>query len=295
VKAENTSDFNRLANIFNAWLKPQVSGSAGGLAEISSYTLQLPGKRLRPVLCLAVAEMLDVKLDSLRTPCLSLEYIHVYSLIHDDLPALDDDSLRRGQATAHIKFGEAAALLAADHLQAQAYKVLTSDRSIPAETRLAVLDTIAKASMDLCEGQLLDVSAPKKGTFEQQLAELEKRHSLKTGALIRAALSIPSHFLPELERAAMQSRLEEFGHHFGLLFQITDDILDVTSSEEAMGKDLSSDEERGTPTYVSVCGLERAQELAAESANLAKKSLSEFGEKAGFLQSLCDVIRLRDR
>ncbi len=290
----NTNNFSKLAGVFDVWLAEEAECAVGSLAEVSRYTLLLPGKRLRPVLCLAVGEMLDVPLSLLRLPCLALEYLHAYSLMHDDLPALDDDNLRRGHATAHVTFGEAAAVLAADRLHAEAYYLLASDDSIPLAVRLSLLKCLSLASIELCDGQYLDILSERGNSEQESIAELERRHLLKTGALIRAAVLAPSYFLKDAEQDAVRQQLESFARNFGLLFQITDDILDATSSEKVMGKTNASDQKTDKATYLSVCGLEKARELAEQSAKAAEDSLEDFGEKANFLKSLCNSVLKRD-
>lgn len=292
---QNDSDFYRLVGVFNDWLEQETSRASEDLAEISRYTLLLPGKRLRPVLCLAVGELLKIPQAVLRAPCLSLEYLHAYSLMHDDLPALDDDDLRRGKPTAHVVHGEAAALLGGDRLHAEAYYLVASAENIPEDVRLSLLSSLSEASIQLCDGQHLDVLSEQAESRKESLDDIRKRHALKTGALIRAAVLAPTYFLASSERNTVQTQLGSFAENFGLLFQITDDILDATSSEEVMGKPLSSDEEKGRATYLSVCGLEGAKAMAQASAEASVRALESFGEQAKFLKTLCNYVISRDR
>jgi geranylgeranyl diphosphate synthase type II len=237
------------------------------------YSLLAGGKRIRPVLALATAKALGHDAESVLPTAAAIELIHTYSLIHDDLPAMDDDDLRRGRPTCHIAHGENVAILAGDGLFAEAYRlVLTEQQGEPARL-VAALKTISDAIGvgGMVGGQYVDVAA------EAELGEegLRHMHELKTGRLIAASVAVAPALLgaPDPARAA----LERFGAEIGVLFQIVDDILDVTGSEEEMGKQAGADERLGKRTYVSVFGLERAQALAAESHSRARNVLDDAG------------------
>jgi geranylgeranyl pyrophosphate synthase len=284
-----------LADLFESWLRELPVAEPGSLADIAAYTLFLPGKRLRPVLALASGELLGIELSRLRPLALALEYLHVYSLIHDDLPALDNDALRRGMPTAHIKFGEAEAVLAGDWLHAQVFSTLALAEDFGDEAGRAISGLISRVSAELCEGQLMDLRASELSDSTAALELLERRHLLKTGALIRAAVSAPALLLSRDEQDGVYTALDTYGKHLGLLFQITDDILDVCSSTSKTGKPTASDERQGTPTYVSVYGVARAKELAAACASDAQSAIQQFGKQAEFLQLLSGLMLNRER
>lgn len=299
------NNFRRLVGLWESWLSEEFSPSSlcSSLEEAYRYSLFSPGKRLRPVLALASAEMLNVPFSRIKPFALAIEYIHTFSLIHDDLPAMDNDSLRRGKPTCHVKFGEATALLAGDALVGKAFSLLASRAEEEPEICASLTGLLARTLVELCEGQMMDLEASGRGSpSEQCLLDdsreqelLEERHMKKTGALIRASLIGPTRFLQGTVQRETEKRLSEYGSCLGLLFQITDDILDATSTTEVLGKDAASDARQGTPTYVSVFGLEQAGDLAAEVAIKAKCALSPFGEKAAFLVWLCDYVLERER
>ncbi len=233
------------------------------------YSLLAGGKRIRPVLALAAARGLGEDPDGVLPTAAAIELIHTYSLIHDDLPAMDDDDLRRGRPTCHIAYGENVAILAGDGLFAEAYRLVLSEQQGEPDRLLGALRTISDAIGvgGMVGGQYVDVAG------DADLGEdgLRQMHALKTGRLIAASVAVTPALLgaPEPARAA----LERFGAEIGVLFQIVDDILDVTGSEAEMGKQVGADERLGKRTYVSVFGLERAQALAAESHARARAEL----------------------
>ena len=256
------------------------------LGEAMRYSLLAGGKRIRPVLALATAEALGRDPDGVLPLAAAIEMIHTYSLIHDDLPAMDDDELRRGRATCHVAFGEDVAILAGDGLFAEALRLALSRQEGPAENVLAavreVVDAVGTAGM--VGGQFLDVA----GKDEVELRHL---HELKTGALIAASVG-SMLALEGLERPATIP-YRRFAAELGVVFQIVDDILDVTGDEAEIGKPRGSDERHGKSTYVSVHGLERARELARESHAGARAALDEADGDTGRLACIADYILTR--
>ena len=270
------------------------STSVSGLDQAYFYSLMAEGKRIRPLLALMSADLLIVNRNKLRGLALSLEYLPTASLIHDDLPCLDNDDLRRGKPTCHKKFGEGVALIAADALIAQAFIAVTNSTDYGAEEKAALTKLLAESLNSLCEGQMLDLQATDKAPeLDSKNTEgdlLDIRHSNKTGALIKAAVCGPC-ILKSLDSDDFQSRaLEDFSLDLGLLFQITDDILDVSRSSNELGKTAGKDAREGTITYVSEYGLEQAKELAREKCESAKSHLAPFAEKAEQFSQFCDYI-----
>jgi geranylgeranyl diphosphate synthase, type II len=259
-----------------------------GLEEAMRYSLLAGGKRIRPVLALATAEALG------RAPVMALaaaiELIHTYSLIHDDLPAMDDDELRRGKPTCHVVYGEDVAILAGDGLFAEAIKlVLDEQDGQPDRVLRALRHLVAAISVSgMVGGQYVDV----KETAPHDEAGLRHLHALKTGRLIAAAIECPVLLFGGGEAATMG--LRRFAAELGVLFQIVDDILDVTGDEAALGKPQGSDERHGKRTYVSVFGLDRARELARESHSNARAALADAGGQTATLEQITDYILTRD-
>ena len=263
--------------------------ATGGLEAAMRYSLLAGGKRVRPVLCLATGRSLGIDSDALLPAAAAIEMIHTYSLIHDDLPAMDDDDLRRGQPTAHVEFGEAVAILSGDGLFAEAV-ALVGGGPWPADRVVEAIRILALAAgVDgMVGGQYVDITAE-----ELDDTGLELLHSLKTGRLISASVEVALAIggTPIVEREPYRA----FASELGILFQIVDDILDVTGSEEATGKPMGSDERHGKITYVSLFGLERARELAARAHRGAVGSLDRIDAETGSLRSVADYIHDRDR
>jgi geranylgeranyl diphosphate synthase type II len=259
--------------------------ATGGLDEAMRYSLLAGGKRIRPVLTLATADALGRDRAEFAPFAAAIELIHTYSLIHDDLPAMDDDGLRRGQPTCHVKFGEAVAILAGDGLFAEAIRLVTERQGGPPENVLAALQRLVSAAgVDgMVGGQFMDI----KGEPD----DLRRLHELKTGRLIAASVDcVP--LLCGLTGPATIA-LGRFAAELGVLFQIVDDILDVTGEEAALGKPQGSDERHGKLTYVSLFGLDRARELAAESHSNARAALTESGFETETLDRITDYILTR--
>jgi geranylgeranyl diphosphate synthase, type II len=259
-----------------------------GLEEAMRYSLLAGGKRVRPVLALATARALGAEpKDFLNVAC-AIELIHTYSLIHDDLPAMDDDDLRRGLPTAHVKFGEDVAILAGDGLFAEAVRLFCEQRGDPPRVLAALRELTAATGVDgMVGGQYVDVAGE-----ESDAEGLRALHALKTGRLIAASVGVVLVLegLPEPETMPYRS----FAGELGVLFQIVDDILDVTQSEEQLGKPRGSDERHGKLTYASLFGLDRARELAAESHRKALAALAEAGGETGDLKRIADYVFTRN-
>jgi geranylgeranyl diphosphate synthase type II len=250
------------------------------------YSLLAGGKRIRPVLALATAEALGHPHDDVLPLAAALELIHTYSLIHDDLPAMDDDDLRRGRPTCHRQFGEPVAILAGDGLFAEAIAlVLERQQGDPARVNAALAELAGAAGVGgMVGGQYLDVAGTE--------TDIRHLHELKTGRLIGASVACVLLLTGVNEPATLPYR--RFAAELGVLFQIVDDILDVTGDEASLGKPQGSDERHGKRTYVSVFGLDRARELAAESHRKARTALAETGGQTGSLEQITDYILTRD-
>ncbi len=242
-----------------------------GLEEAMRYSLLAGGKRIRPVLALATARAIGLEQREVLPLAGAIELIHTYSLIHDDLPAMDDDALRRGAPTCHVRFGEDVAILAGDGLYAEAFKHLLTAQHSPAQRVLLAAAELASATgVDgMVGGQYADVSS---NTPEGPVA-LRRLHELKTGRLIGA--SVVCVLLLGGSDGPARMCFRRFAAELGVLFQIVDDILDVTGTDDALGKPRGSDERHGKRTYVSEFGMERARELAAESHRTARDALAE--------------------
>lgn len=260
------------------------------LREAMTYTLLGPGKRIRPILALCACQACGGDMSRALPGACAVEMIHAYSLIHDDLPAMDDDDLRRGRPTCHKRFDEATAILAADALQALAFDTL-SNYVYPAEVAVQCVSALADAAgpCGMVAGQTLDVRAGKNPhEYIRTLDILENVHRLKTGALIRVSLIIGA-MLADAQPEQIES-LKGYGEWLGLLFQVTDDLLDVTADEADMGKRTHKDIEKGKVTYPGFIGMEKSQQYAAELAQRAKSNLDAFGENADMLRLLADYV-----
>ncbi len=261
-----------------------------GLAEAMRYSLLAPGKRIRPVLALATALALDRDPQDVMPLAAAIELIHTYSLIHDDLPAMDDDDLRRGRATCHVAFGENVAILAGDALYAEALShIVTHQRAEPGDLLRAIGRLAAATGVDgMVGGQYLDVTELAPAGPEG----LRRLHALKTGRLIAASVECVLELVPAGEPERIH--FEQFASELGVLFQIVDDILDVTGTDAALGKPSGSDARHGKRTYVSEHGLERARELANVSHAAARAALAGAAPRgAAELEQITDFIYTR--
>lgn len=232
------------------------------------------GKRLRALLVYATARCLDVPLEQVDGAAAAVELIHAYSLVHDDLPAMDDDDLRRGRPTVHRAFDEATAVLVGDALGTLAFEVLAADNTVPADVRAALVVTLARASgsTGMVGGQALDLDAERRCERPLQLADLQDLHRRKTGALIEACIALPLQIATP--PAAVQQALEACGRALGLAYQVQDDVLDVEMSSQALGKTAGKDAAHGKLTYVSLLGLDGAKREAAALFAKAREALA---------------------
>jgi len=265
--------------------------ATAGLEEAMRYSLLAGGKRIRPVLALATAGALDLDRAALLPLAGALELIHTYSLIHDDLPAMDDDDLRRGRLTCHKAFGEDVAILAGDGLYAEAFRLLLTEQQGEPADLLAAAAELARATgvQGMVGGQFMDVAE----TASAGPAGLRRLHELKTGRLIAASIECVLLLAGDRKPATIPT-FRVFASELGVLFQIVDDILDVTGSEATLGKQQGSDERLGKRTYVTEFGLDGARKLAGESHERARASLSGAANlDAAELEQITDFIATR--
>ncbi len=265
--------------------------ASAGLQEAMRYSLLAGGKRIRPVLALATADAIGLPETAVLPLAAAIELIHTYSLIHDDLPAMDDDDLRRGRPTCHRAFGEDVAILAGDGLYAEAFRLLLSEQQGAPANVLAAARELAGATgvSGMVGGQYLDVA----GTAPAGADGLRRLHELKTGRLIAASVECVL-LLAGGQKPATMSYFRTFASELGVLFQIVDDILDVTGSEEALGKPQGTDERLGKRTYVSEFGLDGARSLARESHGRARAALAQAAAVgAEQLEQITDFIATR--
>jgi len=248
-----------------------------------AYSLMAGGKRLRPILLMAAADAVGADGTKFITAACALEMIHTYSLIHDDLPAMDNDDYRRGKLTNHKAYDEGTAILAGDALLTLAFTVILRQQDVPAERLLRVVDEMSRAAgaEGMVGGQMLDLEAENRRI---SMEELRRVHMGKTGALFRAALRSGAILAGASEQQL--AALTAYADHFGLAFQITDDILDVIGTAEDIGKPVGSDEKNHKSTYVTLTSLDEAQSLARQMVESAVDALHIFGDEAAFLREL---------
>lgn len=255
--------------------------------EAMRYSIFAGGKRLRPVLMLASCEMCGGDINEVIPFACAMEMIHTYSLIHDDLPAMDNDDLRRGMATSHIKFGEATAILAGDALLNKAFEIVSEYNGTNPKRAVKAINLLAVSSgtEGMIGGQIVDMESEGK---EIDLDTLRYLHLNKTGAIIRSSCCIGVLMGGGSEEEI--NAVDEFAKNLGVAFQIQDDILDVIGNEAELGKPIGSDAEENKNTYVKLVGLEKSKEMAKEYSEKAKNSLALFGDKAQFLIELTDYL-----
>ncbi len=270
---------------------PHANVHPGTLHQAMRYSALAGGKRFRPVLVYASGKALGLKMDRLDPRACAIELIHTYSLIHDDLPAMDDDDLRRGQPTCHRAYDEATAILAGDALQALAFEILASATPAQAATNLRLIRKLANAcgSTGMAGGQALDLGAVGNSI---SLGELETMHRLKTGALIQLAVTAPCHMADADDDTS--NRFSDFGECLGLAFQIHDDILDVTGDSALTGKSTRADAALNKPTFPSILGLEESQRRAIALRDEAISCLEGFHGDISTLIWLADYVVSRD-
>jgi len=274
-----------------ARLLPAAHVAPARLHEAMRYATLEGGKRVRPLLTFAAGEVSGAAPERLELAAAAVELIHAYSLVHDDLPCMDDDTLRRGKPTVHVEYDEATALLVGDALQSLAFQLISEHRiSDDPRVQLEMVKTLAAAagSRGMAGGQQIDLEATGKAL---SLPELEFMHIHKTGALIRAAVTLGAG-CGALEQDQKQ-RLDRYAKAMGLAFQVVDDVLDHDASTATLGKTAGKDSKQGKPTYVSAMGVARARELAEELRGEAHTALSDLGARARHLGELADFIVLR--
>jgi geranylgeranyl diphosphate synthase type II len=268
-------------------LRFSIADDTAGLEESMRYSVLAGGKRIRPVLALATARALGMDPTDVLPLAAAIELIHTYSLIHDDLPAMDDDDLRRGRPTNHRQFGEGVAILAGDGLYAEAFALVLGEQQGDPRRVLASVRELADATgvRGMVGGQYIDIEGA---------SDLRRLHELKTGRLIGASVGCVLLLVDRDQTATLAYR--SFAAELGVLFQIVDDILDVTGTDDALGKPSGSDERHGKRTYVSEFGLDRARELAAESHRKARAALAQAsaeGDGTQELEQITDFIVTR--
>jgi geranylgeranyl pyrophosphate synthase len=285
LKAYLAACQNRVERALDARL-PSENILPQTLHQAMRYSVLDGGKRTRPLLTYATGQALGIAESSLDAQACAVEFIHVYSLIHDDLPAMDNDDLRRGKPTCHKAFDDATAILAGDALQALAFEVLANDTSIPvdANARLAMILCLSKASGShgMVGGQAIDLGSVGK---QLNLPELENMHIHKTGALIRASVNLASLTQPGLDSTTAK-HLDHYAKCIGLSFQVKDDILDVESDTATLGKTQGKDNDNDKPTYPALLGMAGAKQKAQELHEQALASLTHFGTEADLLREL---------
>jgi len=289
---------------FEAWMQQQLAqveaalsrwvpvDAPAGLGEAMRYGVLDGGKRLRPLLVMAAAEAVHGQADAAMRAAVAVELIHAYSLVHDDMPCMDNDVLRRGKPTVHVRFGEATAMLAGDAMQALAFEVLTPDDGLPAamQARLVALLARSAGHAGMAGGQAIDLAATGKPLHEAALRDMHRR---KTGALLQASVLMGAA-TGDCPPAAWQG-LSDYGAALGLAFQVVDDILDVTQASDKLGKTAGKDADANKPTYVTVLGLTEARRQAHELHAAALQALGRSGliDTEG-LRLLADMVVDRD-
>ncbi|MBC81674.1 MAG: geranyl transferase [Gammaproteobacteria bacterium] len=261
------------------------------LSEAMRYSVVNGGKRIRPILVYLTAEALGADLRLADKPATALELIHAYSLVHDDLPAMDDDDFRRGKASCHKQYDEATAILAGDALQTLAFQVIADTDKLSATIRIALISDLAKAvGVDgMVSGQALDLSHENN---DVDLKELKQMHDLKTGALITTSVRFGG-LVAEADKTTL-ALITDFGKALGLAFQIRDDILDATGNDSDIGKPTGSDEERGKSTYVTTLGLKEAHVRLKEQQSRADEIAASLGPSGASLQQLTNLVVTRN-
>ncbi|MAJ90678.1 MAG: (2E,6E)-farnesyl diphosphate synthase [Legionellales bacterium] len=283
-----------IESALDLWL-PDAVLPPKSLHEAMRYSVLAEGKRIRPILLYATGQAFGVELTSLDGPACSVEIIHAYSLIHDDLPSMDNDDLRRGRPTCHKAFGEATAILAGDALQTLAFQILATDPNIKISDlqRLKMIRTLALASgsKGMAGGQAIDLAAVGK---KLDITELENMHTHKTGALIKASVEIGALSTKNINETLFTA-ISDYAKYIGIAFQIKDDILDIESDTSTLGKPQGSDVSMNKPTYPDLLGLDGAKEMASKLHHKAIKCLDVFDEKAKMLRQIADYIINRSK
>jgi len=258
------------------------------LHEAMRYTTLGGGKRVRPLLAYAAGALFGADADALARVAGAVEMIHVYSLVHDDMPCMDDDALRRGKPTVHVAYDEATALLVGDTLQAQAFQVLADSETVPPARLVKMVRLLAQAagSSGMCGGQAIDLDSV---GLVLNREELERMHQLKTGAMLRVSVVLGALAGRDLSDEELQA-LDTYSAAVGLAFQVVDDVLDATADSATLGKTAGKDAADNKPTYVSILGLAPSRALAEQLRRDAHDALAPFGDKAQRLRELADLI-----
>lgn len=273
--------------VLSEWV-PDATVDPSSIHQAMRYSLFAGGKRIRPVLAIAAADAIENSPSGVEHAAATLELVHTYSLIHDDLPALDNDDLRRGRPTCHKVFGEAMAILAGDALLTLAFEVLSRLPAVTAERKIRLVEELSRAAGTvggMIGGQVNDLGGEHQ---EPTAALLDSIHRAKTGALLRASVRMGAIYAGATEREL--AALSEFGEHIGLAFQIIDDVLDIEESTEALGKTAGKDEAQQKITFPAVYGLERSRKMAEQERLAAHHSLLLFGMRAEHLRQIADFI-----
>jgi len=267
---------------------PPATQEPAKLHEAMRYTAMGGGKRVRPLLVHASGALFGADADALARAACAVEMIHVYSLVHDDMPCMDDDDLRRGKPTVHVAYDEATALLVGDALQAQAFDVLAGTTTVPAARTVTMLRLLAEAagSAGMCGGQAIDLDSVGISLDQEQL---ERMHQLKTGAMLRVSVLLGALAGRDLA-SHEQEALGAYSRAIGLAFQVVDDVLDATEDSATLGKTAGKDAAANKPTYVSILGLEPSKALAEQLRRQAHDALAPFGEQALRLREIADLI-----
>ena len=267
---------------------PEAAAIPHKLHEAMRYTALGGGKRVRPLLAYASGDLFGADRRALARVASSVEMIHVYSLVHDDMPCMDDDDLRRGKPTVHVAYDEATALLVGDALQAQAFQVLAEADTLPPARLVGMLRLLAEAagSAGMCGGQAIDLDSVGLSLSRE---ELERMHQLKTGAMLRVSVILGAMAGRDLEPRELEA-LATYSKAIGLAFQVVDDVLDATADSATLGKTAGKDAADNKPTYVSILGLEPSRALAEQLRREAHEALAPFGEQAQRLRELADLI-----
>ncbi len=267
---------------------PEAAIEPARLHEAMRYAVLGGGKRVRPLLVHAAGELTGARPEALEAASAALEMIHVYSLVHDDMPCMDDDALRRGKPTVHIQYDEATALLVGDALQSQAFVVLTDEMALDTRAQAALVRelAIASGSRGMAGGQAIDLASVGLTLTRPQL---ETMHRMKTGALLRASVRMGALAGTAPDADSLHA-LDAYAAAVGLAFQVVDDILDVTTDSATLGKTAGKDAKDGKPTYVSIIGLDASRALATQLRRDAHEALAPFGERARRLAELADLV-----
>ncbi|RUM76944.1 MAG: geranyl transferase [Candidatus Thioglobus sp.] len=263
--------------------------SQGSLTEAMRYSVLSGGKRFRPILTYAVANTFGTDLDLVDSSACAVELIHAYSLIHDDLPAMDDDDIRHNQPACHKKFGEAQAILAGDGLQALAFEVLTNDDGLSTQVRIALLQALTHAAFEMAEGQSIDLSVVSKII---DIETLQNMHRKKTGALLSCSVKLGALVSSQC-RTEDRQILDGFAQDIGLAYQVQDDVLDVLTPEGVLGKKQHSDADKNKPTYPALLGLDKATKTYQQLYQQAFKKLEQLSVDANELYNLTKQLQSR--